>query len=110
MNQPDPLDDLISAWREPSAAQPELRRHVWQRVEAAEARQPAARLGFWTEMLTAIFRQRTAIAWVVVCIVLGLVSAEIRATRVQPAEIARVATTYLQIINPLLRTSSGGPP
>jgi hypothetical protein len=110
MNQPDPLDDLISAWREPTAAQPDLRRRVWQRIDAAESHPSAARPAFWLETLGALFRQRTAVAWVVVCVVLGVVSAEIRATRVQPAEIARVATTYLQIINPLLRTTSGGPP
>ena len=110
MNPPDPLDDLISSWQESTAAQPGLRRRVWQRIEAVEARPPAAQVAFWTEAFAALFRQRTAVAWVLLCIGLGLVSAEMRATRVQPAEIARFATTYLQVINPLLRSTGGGPP
>ena len=50
------------------------------------------------------------IGWVAACIVLGLISAELRATRQSIRDLGQIAVGYLQTINPLLRDSAGGPP
>jgi hypothetical protein len=109
MNTPDPLDRLVAAWEEPTAPSPDLRRRVWRRIEAAEARRPAAHLSSWVQAFSLLFRQRSALAWVMLCIALGLVSAELRATRTPLRDIGQMATLYLQEINPLLRAGTGGP-
>jgi len=110
MNPPDPLDRLVASWEEPATPAPDLRRRVWRRIEATETRQPARRLAVWVEAIALLFRHRSAVAWVMLCIALGLISAELRATRTPLRDIGQMATMYLREINPLLRDGTGGPP
>jgi len=110
MNPPDPFDRLVASWEEPVTPAPDLRRRVWQRIEAAEARKPSRRLNAWVEEFARLFRQRSAIAWVILCIALGLLSAELRATRTPWRDIGQMATMYLREIDPLARDGAGGPP
>lgn len=109
-NEPDPLDRLVAEWREPAPPAPDLRRRVWARIVAAEASAPTRRFSAWLDELRALWGQRTTLAFVVFCVVLGVLSAELRATRTPMQDVGRMATTYLQAINPLLRSGSGGPP
>ena len=108
-NSHDPLDDLIASWKETPPADPGLRRRVWARIDTAESRRPGF-LQFWRQSFAALVRQRAAVGWVAACIALGLISAELRASRTPMRDIAQMAAVYLQTINPLLRDSAGGPP
>lgn len=110
MNTPDPLDDLITSWKEIPAATPGLRRRVWARIDAAERPRPAGFLQQWREFLITVVRQRVVLGWIAACIVLGLISAELRATHLPMRDITQMAAVYLQTINPLLRDSAVGPP
>jgi len=104
-NSHDPLDDLIASWKEEPAARPGLRRRVWARIDATEARRRPGFIQLWRETFAALVRQRAAIGWVTACIALGLITAELRATRQPVRDLHQIATTYLQSINPLLRDS-----
>ena len=110
MKTPDPLDDLISSWKETPAAAPNLRRRVWARIDAAERPRPEGVLQQWRALFASVVRQRAVIGWVAACIVLGLISAELRATRQPMRDLGQLASVYLQTINPLLRDNAGGPP
>lgn len=103
MNTPDPLDDLIASWKEVPASTPGLRRRVWARIDAAEPPRPVGALQRWRDLFASVVRQRAVIGWVAACIVLGLISAELRATRQPMRDLGQLAAVYLQIINPLLR-------
>ncbi len=109
-NSPDPLDDLIASWKEVPAASPGLRRRVWARIDTAEARRRPGLIQLCRDFLASLVRQRAAVGWIAACIALGLISAELRASRLQMGNIAQMAAVYLQTINPLLRDSAGGPP
>ena len=109
-NTPDPLDDLIASWKEAPAAKTGLRRRVWARIDAEEARRRPGFLQLWRESLSVLVRQRAALGWIAACIALGLISAELRATRQPMSNVAQMASIYLQSINPLLRDSGGSPP
>ncbi len=109
-NTPDPLDELIASWKEVPVAKPGLRRRVWARIDATEARRRPGFLQLCRESLSALVRQRAALGWIAACIALGLISAELRATRQPMGNVAQMAAVYLQSINPLLRDSASGPP
>ena len=109
-NSHDPLDDLISSWKDTPPARTDLRRRVWARIDTAETRRRPGFIQFWRESLAALVRQRAAVGWVAACIALGLISAELRASRTPMRDLAQMAAVYLQTINPLLRDSAGGPP
>ena len=108
-NPHDPLDDLIASWKDTPPTRPDLRRRVWARIDTAESRRPGF-IQLWRQSLAALVRQRAAVGWVAACIALGLISAELRASRTPMRDIAQMAAVYLQTINPLLRDSAGGPP
>lgn len=109
-SEPDPLDRLAAEWREPAPPNPALRRQVWARIAAAEQHQPTRRVTAWLAELRALLRQPATAGFVILCVVLGLLSAELRATRTPLQDVGRVATTYLQAINPLLRSDAGPTP
>jgi hypothetical protein len=102
-NTPDPLDDLIASWKEGPAASSGLRRRVWARIDAAEKSRQPSPFELLRRAFAALVRERAAIAWVTACIALGLISAELRATRLPMHDLQQIATAYLQTINPLLR-------
>lgn len=109
-NPHDPLDDLIASWKEVPAAKPGLRRRVWARIDTAETRRRPGFIQFWRETFTMLVRHRAAIGWITACIAIGLISAELRATRQPMRDLHQIATTYLQAINPLLRDSTSRQP
>lgn len=110
MNTPDPLDDLIASWKEVPDATPGLRRRVWSRIEATQRPRQIGFLQQWRELFAVVVRQRAVLGWVAACIMLGLISAELRATRLPMGDLRQMAAVYLQTINPLLRDNAIGPP
>lgn len=110
MKTPDPLDDLITSWKEVPAATPGLRRRVWARIDAADRPRPVGFLQQWRGLFASVVRQRAVLGWVAACIVLGLISAELRATRLPMRDLGQMAAVYLQTINPLLRDNASSPP
>jgi len=110
MKTPDPLDDLISAWKETPSATPGLRRRVWARIDAAEQPRSVGLLQQMRELFASLVRQRAVIGWIAACILFGLISAELRATRLPMRDLTQMASVYLQTINPLLRDSGTTPP
>lgn len=108
-NSPDPLDELIASWKEVPAGTPDLRRRVWARIDASE-KQHRGLLQTWRDAFAVLIRQRAVLGWVAACIALGLISAELRATRVPMRDLTHMAAVYLQTINPLLRDSAGTQP
>ncbi len=109
-NSPDPLDDLIASWKEAPTAAPDLRRRVWARIDASAADRRPGFLQAWRDTFATLVRQRAVLGWVAACIALGLISAELRATRLPMRDLGQMAAIYLQTINPLLRDSGGSPP
>ncbi len=109
-NTPDPLDDLIASWKEVPAAKSDLRRRVWARIDATEARRRPGFLQVWRDTFASLVRQRAVLGWVAACIALGLISAELRATRLSVRDLSQIGVVYLQTINHLLRNSAGSPP
>ncbi len=110
MKQTDPLDDLIASWRETSPPDAGLRRRVWARIDAAAAAKSPSRGVEWRALWMQLFGHRRTLAWVAVCIALGVASAEMRASRVPLQDLGKMGMTYLRIINPLLRDGASGPP
>lgn len=106
---PDPLDDLIASWKEVPSGTPDLRRRVWARIDAAE-KQRGGVLQSWRDTFSTLVRHRAVVGWVAACIALGLISAELRATRVPMRDITHMAAVYLQTINPLMRDTAGPRP
>ena len=83
-----------------------MRRRVWARIDTAPNRRPGF-IQFWRQSFAALVRQRAAVGWVAACIALGLISAELRATRLPMRDLGQMAAIYLQTINPLLRDCGG---
>jgi hypothetical protein len=110
MISPDPIDRLIAAWREPAPPAPDLRRRVWRRIEASERRRRFIALPSLAEVFSLVFGQRATFAWLLLCIGLGCLTAELRATRTPARDLARIAAVYIEAYNPLLRFDGGGPP
>ncbi len=108
-NTPDPLDELIASWKEVPSGAADLRRRVWARIDATEKNR-GGMLQAWRNTVGAMLRQRAVLGWVAACIALGLISAELRATRMPVRDITHMAAVYLQTINPLLRDSAGTRP
>ena len=84
---------------EPSA---NLRREVWRRIALAESDGP--RRSFW--LVEQLNRPFFATVFVFGCVVAGLFLAEVRVARLQSDASSRLARSYLQLINPLLRSDA----
>jgi hypothetical protein len=107
MKHHDPLDEIIASWKEVPPGKPDLRRRVWARIDLSESNRLPAAAPFWLNIFDTLVRHRAALGWVAACIALGLLSAEIRATRTQVSDLGQMASIYLKSINPLLRDNGG---
>jgi hypothetical protein len=103
-NPNDPLDPLLDRWTEPHGPEPNLAPEVWRRIAAEENRRPG--IGrFWAEFDAWLSRPPFAAMFVTSCALLGLFLAEVRVNRQQREQSAQLARSYLQLIDPLLRTT-----
>ncbi len=96
---PDPLDPWLDAWRAPGPT-PSLAPEVWRRVAAQENETR----GLWATMDEWLSRPPFAVLFITCCALFGLFLAEVRVNHDQRAHGAQLAHSYLQLIDPLLRT------
>jgi hypothetical protein len=100
MTPRDPLDDLLERWQPPANALPDLRARV--RREIARAERPAERSS-WLVRLEAVFaRPSFSVTFVTAAVLLGLFLAESRVSRLHAENSAKIARSYVQLIDPLL--------
>jgi hypothetical protein len=96
---PDPLDPLLDRWSEVPSPSPHLAREVWRRVALAESQANPRPFRLFEQLA----RPFLATVFVFGCVVTGLFLAEVRVARLQDEASSRLARSYLQLINPLLR-------
>jgi hypothetical protein len=105
----DPLLPWIDRWAEetprlPHSVEPE----VWRRIVRAE--RSASEMN-WLQRINAAFaRPSFAFAFVIGCLLLGLFFGEIRASRINAEYGARLARSYLTLVDPLLAEPAIQPP
>ena len=103
MNPPDPLDPLLDHWSETPEASPRLASEVWRRIALADEAEIARAAG-WRGAGSWFSRPPFAIMFVASCALLGLFLAELRLNHVQRERNAQLARSYLQLIDPLLKS------
>lgn len=101
----DPLDPLLDHWSETPEPSPRLSSEVWRRIALAEesAHEPK---GFWAGIEAWFARPPFAAMFVAMCALLGLFLAEVRVNQQQRERSAQLARSYLQLIDPLLKTDT----
>jgi hypothetical protein len=99
----DPLDPLLDRWKPPSGNPPNLAPEVWRRIMLSES---TGREGFWAEAAAWLSRPPFAAMFVASCALLGLFLAEVRVNREQREQSTRLARSYLQLIDPLLKADA----
>ena len=97
---PDPIDPLLNQWAPPPPTPRHLRAEVWRRIAVVEAEDEMPSL--W-ERIEATFRRPSfAFTFVAACLLAGLFIAELRVTQVHAKRSAQFASTYLNLIDPML--------
>ena len=105
----DPVDSLLERMRAATPALPgSVRSEVWRRIADADGR--PAKTGFANRIELAFARPAFAVAFVVACVLGGLLLAEMRASRVWARQSAQVEMQYLRLVDPLIDKSSPRPP
>lgn len=104
-NPPDPLDPLLDRWSEVPEPSPRLASDVWRRIALAEEADRAPR-GVWAGIEAWFSRPPFAAMFVASCALLGLFLAEVRANQQQRERSAQLARSYLQLIDPLLKSDT----
>jgi hypothetical protein len=102
---PDPLDPLLDRWSEPSEPASNLAPEVWRRIALSETGRPEGG-GWWGEIDAWLSRPPFAVLFVTCCVLLGLFLAEVRVNRLQRERSAELARSYLQLIDPLLKSET----
>jgi hypothetical protein len=100
---PDPLDPLLERWTQPNDPAPNLAPEVWRRIAQLEGR---AQEGFWSETFAWLSRPPFAAMFIASCALLGLFLAEVRVNREQREHSSQLARSYLQLIDPLLKSEA----
>ncbi len=103
---PDPLDPLLDRWRSvrPPAALPHtVSSEVWRRIAGAEA---ATELGLIDRIEAAFRRPSFACTFIAACTLFGLYLAEIQVSRQQSQRNVQLAHAYIQLIDPLLESTT----
>lgn len=103
---PDPLDPLLDCWKEPRGPVPDLAPEVWRRIAHLENQRSE---GLWSEAFDWLARPPFAAMFVVCCALVGLFLAEVRVNREQSEHSKKLALSYLQLIDPLLRERPNTP-
>lgn len=103
-NPDDPLDAMLEQWRSVPPPLPEpVRTEVWRRIAATEA-EGRTRRGWIARITAALARPAVAIAFGAACVMLGVLLAELRSSRLEHERSARLARSYLRLIDPQLAT------
>lgn len=100
---PDPLDPLLDHWSQTPEPSTRLASDVWRRIALAEE-QAHATSGGWALIHSWFSKLPFAVMFVASCALLGLFLAEVRVNRQQQERSTQIARSYLQLIDPLLKT------
>jgi hypothetical protein len=103
MSLRDPLDPLLDHWSETPDPSPRLASEVWRRIALAEGAAGQTR-GFWAGVEMWFSRPPFAAMFVASCALLGLFLAELRLNHEQSERSTQLAQSYLQLIDPLLKS------
>lgn len=101
----DPLDPLLDHWSHLPEPSPRLASEVWRRIADAE-RQGHETPGAFTSIHAWFARAPFAVMFIASCALLGLFLAEVRVNRHQRERSTLLARSYLQLIDPLLKTDT----
>ncbi len=96
------LDVALELWKDVEIEHPRLNARVWARV-ANEDREQAALPSFFRLAQSILNRPAYAAAFVVVCVLGGLLLAELRVAQRQVERGERLAESYKQVIDPLIK-------
>lgn len=96
------LDQALELWEDVEIDHPRLNARVWARV-ANEDREPAALPNFFRLVQSILSRPVYAAAFVAVCILGGLLFAELRVAQQQVERGEQLAESYKQVIDPLIK-------
>ncbi len=96
------LDEALELWKDVEVEHPRLNARVWARV-ANEDREPAALPNFFRLVQSILNRPVYASAFVVVCVLGGLLLAELRVAQQQVDRGEQLAESYKQVIDPLIK-------
>jgi hypothetical protein len=99
---PDPLDPLLDRWTEAGGPAPNLAPEVWRRISLSESKSD----GVWAAVTSWLARPPFAAMFVACCALLGLFLAEVRVNHEQREHSSRLARSYLQLIDPLLKADA----
>lgn len=88
--------DYLEAWKVDPVCDPDLRAKVWQRIEHSRAGAPLP------------MRPWFVVAFLSVCALAGLLTAQVRVAREQLRANDAMAERYVQIVNPLLSFNGDG--
>lgn len=106
MSSRDPLDPLLDHWSEPPEPSPRLASEVWRRIALAEEASHPHPTGFRAMVEAWFARPPFAAMFVASCALLGLFLAEVRVNAHQQERNAQLARSYLQLIDPLLKSDT----
>ena len=96
-DQPDPLDDLLNQRKR--APRLDVTPEIWRRIARAECREPGFDLRATIDGWFA--RWSFATLFVTTCVLVGLLIAEVRINQLDRERNARIARSYLVLINPM---------
>jgi hypothetical protein len=103
MSPPDPIDPLLDHWSRTPDPSPRLASEVWRRIALAESSNSEKR-GGWSGVESWFSRPPFAAMFVASCALLGLFLAELRLNQEQQERSTQLARSYLQLIDPLLKS------
>jgi type VI protein secretion system component VasK len=101
---PDPLDRQLDRWANPPEPSSRLTSEVWRRI-ALDEEPRSARRGWWASIDAWFARPPFAMMFVASCALLGLFLAEVRVNHQQRERNTQLARSYLQLIDPLLKSN-----
>jgi hypothetical protein len=95
----DPLDSLFKRWGESTPhVRDSIDREVWRRIANAENR--PAKVGWFSTFESVFSRPAFGVAFVAVCMLLGLFLAEVRLSKLHEQRSAVIEASYLQLLAP----------
>ena len=101
-SKPDPIDELLDSWEIEQIEHPRLSQRVWSRVASEDGESPVLP-GFFKLVQSILGRPIYAAAFVVGCVLFGLLLAEVRVSQQHAQRGAQLAESYKQVIDPLLK-------
>lgn len=98
------LDELLERWSDTGIEHPRLSSRVWARL-ASEDQEQASLPSFFRLVQSILSRPVYAVAFVVACVLSGLLFAELRVVKLESDRHERLAESYKQFIDPLLKNT-----